>query len=56
MPAFLITLAANYCAQRSDIEFCVLVEYELYHMGQEEDEFGLPKFMKGCMPMLINAL
>ena len=31
VPAFLITLAADYCAECSDAEFCALVEHELYH-------------------------
>jgi len=44
IPDFIITLDANYCAQASDTEFCALLEHELYHAGQEIDEFGLPKF------------
>jgi hypothetical protein len=50
MPDFLITLDANYAAQASDAEFCALVEHELYHCGQEHDEFGAPKFTRGGMP------
>jgi len=52
VPEFLITLAADYCAQCSDTEFCALVEHELYHVGQEQDEFGSPKFTKDGMPRL----
>lgn len=52
VPEFLITLAADYCAQCSDTEFCALVEHELYHIGQEQDEFGAPKFTKDGMPRL----
>lgn len=52
VPDFLITLAADYCAQCSDTEFCALVEHELYHVGQEQDEFGAPKFTKDGMPRL----
>jgi len=46
IPDFIITLAADYCAQCSDLEFCALVEHELYHIAQETDEFGLPKFYR----------
>ena len=52
VPEFLITLAADYCAQCSDTEFCALIEHELYHIGQERDEFGAPKFTKDGMPRL----
>ena len=46
IPDFIITLAADYCAQCSDLEFCALVEHELYHIAQETDEFGAPKFYR----------
>lgn len=46
IPDFIITLDANYCAQASDIEFCALVEHELYHCAQDRDAFGAPKFVK----------
>lgn len=52
LPEFLITLAADYCAQCSDAEFCALLEHELYHIGQEQDEFGAPKFTKDGYPKL----
>jgi len=45
-PEFIITLDADYCAQCSDLEFCALVEHELYHVGHELDQFGAPKFHK----------
>ncbi|POP43350.1 hypothetical protein CHU32_09730 [Superficieibacter electus] len=45
-PDYLITLAADFCLQCSDLEFCALVEHELYHIAQEVDEFGAPKFYK----------
>lgn len=32
IPKFIITLAADYCEQCSDLEFCALVEHELYHI------------------------
>lgn len=50
VPDFLITLAADYCAQCSDLEFCALVEHELYHIGQELDPYGSPKFTKDGDP------
>ncbi|WP_459615309.1 putative metallopeptidase, partial [Enterobacter hormaechei] len=40
------TLAADYCSQCSDLEFCALVEHELYHIAQATDDFGAPKFNK----------
>lgn len=53
VPAFLITLAAGYCASCSDVEFCALVEHELYHVAQARDAFGAPAFNKDTgMPKL----
>lgn len=46
IPDFIITLAADYCAKCSDLEFCALVEHELYHIAQETDEFGAPEFYR----------
>ncbi len=51
-PAYLITLAADYCADCSDAEFCALVEHELYHIAQATDEFGAPKFTQEGLPKL----
>jgi len=51
-PQFLITLAADYCAQCTDAEFCALVEHELYHIGQATDQYGAPKFTQDGMPKL----
>lgn len=53
IPKFIITLAADYCEQCNDLEFCALVEHELYHIAQATDEFGAPKFNKETgMPIL----
>lgn len=52
VPAFVITLAADWCAQASDAEFCALVEHELYHVAQELDAFGAPKFTREGLPKL----
>lgn len=53
VPEFLITLAADYCAECSDTEFCALLEHELYHVGQATDEFGAPAFYKDGRPKLM---
>lgn len=34
IPKFIITTAADYCEQCNDLEFCALVEHELYHIAQ----------------------
>lgn len=52
VPRWLITLDANYCEVCSDVEFCALVEHELYHIGQERDAFGAPKFTEEGLPKL----
>ncbi|MFK3945633.1 putative metallopeptidase [Pseudomonas fulva] len=51
-PQFLITLAADYCAQCTDAEFRALVEHELYHIAQATDQYGAPKFTQDGMPKL----
>lgn len=52
VPDFLITLDASYCLTCSDAEFCALLEHELYHIAQEQDEFGVPAFNKYGLPKL----
>lgn len=52
VPAFLITLAADYCATSSDADFCALVEHELYHIGQATDAYGAPAFDRLGRPKL----
>lgn len=51
-PAFIITLAADYCAQCSDADFCALVEHELYHIAHANDKYGQPAFNKEGAPKL----
>ena len=51
-PEFLITLAADYCSQCTEAEFCALVEHELYHIGHKLDKYGAPAFGDGGMPKL----
>lgn len=52
VPAYIITLAADYCAQCSDADFCALVELELYHIAQATDQYGAPKFTQEGLPKL----
>lgn len=46
IPDFIITLDTSYCRLASDLEFCALVEHELYHCAHALNEFGLPRFNK----------
>lgn len=50
VPAFIITLAADYCADCSDADFCALVEHELYHITQATDKYGQPAFTQDGLP------
>jgi Putative phage metallopeptidase len=52
VPAFIITLAADYCSTCSDADFCALVEHELYHIAQDTDRYGAPAFTKEGAPKL----
>ncbi|HEX8591737.1 MAG TPA: putative metallopeptidase [Pseudomonas sp.] len=52
VPTYIITLAADYCAQCPDIDFCALVEHELYHIAQAKDGYGAPKFTQEGLPKL----
>ena len=52
IPEYLITLAADYCAQCTDAVFCALVEHELYHIAQATDQYGAPKFTQEGLPKL----
>ena len=52
VPDFLITLDAFYVATGGDINFCALLEHELYHVGHKRDEFGNPAFTKDGRPRL----
>lgn len=37
IPKFLITLSADFCNQCTDLEFCALIEHELYHIAHAID-------------------
>ncbi|KAB1444285.1 hypothetical protein F7890_21280 [Bordetella bronchiseptica] len=52
VPKFVITLAADYCAQCSDLEFCALVEHELCHITHLPDKHGSPAFGQDGLPKL----
>ena len=52
VPAFIITLAADYSDQCSDADFCALVEHELYHIAHAMDKYGQPAFTKEGAPKL----
>ncbi|MBY0238475.1 MAG: hypothetical protein K2X55_04100 [Burkholderiaceae bacterium] len=52
VPEFLITLDARYCLECTDVDFCALVEHELFHIGHELDDFGAPAFTKDGLPKL----
>ncbi len=51
-PDYIITLAGDFCSQCTDLEFCALIEHELYHIAQATDDFGAPKFNKEGQPVL----
>ncbi|WGK60523.1 putative metallopeptidase [Halopseudomonas sp. SMJS2] len=53
VPAFIITLAADYCSQCSDADFLRLVEHELMHIAHATDQYGAPKFTQEGMPKLF---
>lgn len=50
IPDFILTFSAGYADSCSDAAFCAVVEHELYHAGQERDEFGQPKFTQAGRP------
>lgn len=52
VPDFIITLDAAFCEQCTDLEFCALVEHELYHIAQARDEWGELKFTDEGLPKL----
>lgn len=46
IPDFLLTFDAVHAEQTDDVSFCALVDHELTHCAQQENEFGEPKFSK----------
>ena len=53
VPAFIITLAADYCTDCSDEAFCALVEHELYHIAHGKDKYDQPAFDSEGLPRLV---
>lgn len=51
VPDFLLTFDATYVARCSDATFCALVEHELYHCGQQLDQYGMPRFRRDGQPV-----
>jgi hypothetical protein len=54
VPDYVITLDGYYCSEATDIEFCALVEHELYHIGHKKDFFGQPCFSKDTGKPVLN--
>jgi len=52
VPDYLITLDAMYALECSDADFCALVEHELYHIGHELNDIGMPAFTREGFPKL----
>jgi hypothetical protein len=50
VPDFLVTIFAPFATIADDASFCALVEHELHHCAQEQDEFGAPKFTRDGDP------
>lgn len=46
IPDFLITIDAVYADTCDDATFAALIDHELCHCAQAEDEFGMPRFNK----------
>lgn len=44
MPDYLITIDATYADQASDVDFCALIEHELYHIAHKKDKYGVPSY------------
>ena len=44
LPDYLITIDATYADQTNDVDFCALVEHELYHIAHKKDKYGSPSY------------
>lgn len=44
VPEYLITIDATYAKQANDIDFCALIEHELYHIAHKKDKYGVPSY------------
>ncbi|MDV7635177.1 putative metallopeptidase [Acinetobacter baumannii] len=53
IPEYLITFDASYSRIASDVNFCALVEHELYHIAHKKDEWGTSAYNRETgMPKL----
>ncbi|MFV5365445.1 putative metallopeptidase [Acinetobacter oleivorans] len=53
IPEYLITFDASFSRIASDVNFCALVEHELYHIAHKKDEWGTPAYSRETgMPKL----
>ena len=53
LPEYLITFDASYSMIANDVDFCALVEHELYHIAHKKDQWGTPSFNRETgMPKL----
>lgn len=52
VPEFIITLDASYSATCGDVDWCALVEHELFHIAHKRDEFGQPAYTRDGAPKL----
>ena len=34
----------TYAQQANDVDFCALIEHELYHIAHKKDEWGIPSY------------
>ena len=50
VPDFVITIYAPWWQDANESQRCALIEHELYHCGQDKDDFGAPKFKKDGRP------
>ena len=44
LPDYLITIDATYAQHANDVDFCALIEHELYHIAHKKDEWGIPSY------------
>ncbi len=44
LPEYLITIDATYANKANDIDFCALIEHELYHIAHKKDKYGVPSY------------
>lgn len=46
VPDFLLTFDALFLNEADDVDFCFMVDHELFHCAQAKDEFDEPRFNK----------